>query len=431
MTGTHAPAAGPASTGPASADAHDAARRALARCDELATVTAVPGRTDRFYLTPEHARANTLVAGWMREAGLRTAQDAAGNVWGRTGTPDVPLLVLGSHLDTVPDAGRYDGPLGVVVAVEVARRLAPRAAELPFEIGVVGFGDEEGARFGATLLGSRAVAGTWDPAWFDLPDAAGTTMREAFVAFGLDPAAVGDAALDPGTTVGYLEAHIEQGVRLEDADRPLGVVSSIAAARRFEMAVLGEARHAGGTPYDRRRDAALGASHAVLEIERIARAAGAIATVGRLQAYPGGVNVIPGRVELSLDLRAETDALRDHVWDLIHDVLLARCVRLGLRLVVEETHRAPAVPCAPGPSAAVARAVTSVAGDVAPLTLFSPAGHDAMSMAALTDVGMLFVRCGDGVSHHPDESVREDDVALAVDALEQAVLELAGLAGTA
>jgi allantoate deiminase len=404
-----------------------AAGVALARCDELAALSARPGRIDRFHLTPEHAAANALVSTWLNSAGMAPWQDAAGNVCGRLegASLGLPAVVLGSHLDTVPDAGRYDGPLGVVVALAMAARLRGRAAQLPFALELVGFADEEGARFGTALTGSHAFAGTWDDALLDLADADGITMRAAFEAFGLDPARISDAARPPGSILGYLEAHIEQGVRLEEAGRPLGVVRSIAGARRFHLGVLGEARHAGGTPYDRRRDALVGASHAVLDVARLAAEAGCIATVGQLAAYPGAFNVVPGRVEMSLDLRAERDEDRDRLWDGIRDAILARCIRLGLRLVVEEVHTAPAEECAPALRESLARGVRAAAGaSEEPLELLSWAGHDAMAVARIAPVGMLFVRCTDGISHHPGEHVTAPDVALAIDALEAAVLDL-------
>ncbi|MEV7428201.1 allantoate amidohydrolase [Nocardioides sp. NPDC092400] len=407
------------------------AERALARCDELAALSSRPDAVERLHLTTEHARANALVAGWMEAAGLRAWQDAAGNQCGRREgpVPGMPALLLGSHLDTVPDAGRYDGPLGVVMALEVAARL--RGRELPFALEVVGFGDEEGARFGTALLGSRALAGTWDPAWWDLVDRDGTTLRQAFHDFGLDPARVGEAGRRPEELVGYLEAHIEQGPHLEAANASLGYVTTIAGARRFALTVLGEARHAGGTPYSRRRDALVGASEVVTAVERLARATGdhgCIATVGRLEVSPGAVNVVPGRADLTLDLRAATDAERDAMWEVVRAEAEAICTARGLSLHVVETHAAPAAPCAPWLQRAVVAGIATT-GDTDPLGLWSRAGHDAMAVAAVTGVGMLFLRCSDGISHHPDEDVRSVDVARGIDALEQAVLAVAAAVG--
>ncbi|QTE28236.1 allantoate amidohydrolase [Pengzhenrongella sicca] len=395
----------------------------LARADELATYSASATGIERTYLSPEHAQVNAVAGSWMREAGLRAWQDAAGNQCGRMegDAPDLPALLLGSHLDTVPGAGRYDGVLGVLVAIAVAGRLTPGV--LPFAVEVVAFGDEEGTRFGTTLLGSRALAGAWDDAWLDLVDARGTSLHEAAYTFGLDPAGMGDAGRDEGSLVGYLEAHIEQGPRLEDAGRALGVVTSIAAARRLLITLTGEARHC-ATPWHLRRDALLGASEAVLAIERIAREQGSPATVGHLAVRPDAVNVIPGVAEFSLDLRDVTAQGRDATWALVRAELDRIAAARGLTVAVAETHEAPAVRCAPELQDLL-RAGIRATGDPEPLELFSVAGHDAMAVAALTDVAMLFVRCAGGISHHADESVTEADVAAAIDALHAAVLALA------
>jgi allantoate deiminase len=396
----------------------------LTRADELAAISSRADALERVHLSPEHARANALLAEWMTAAGLSTWQDAAGNQWGRLEgtTPGLPALILGSHIDTVPDAGRYDGMLGVLLAIQVASRIDE--GELPFAVELVAFSDEEGTRFGTALLGSRAVAGAWDDSWFDRVDADGITVREAFETFGLDPRRVRDAARREDDVIGYLEAHIEQGPYLEDADLALGVVSSIAAAKRYRITVDGHAGHAGATPYDRRRDALVGAAEAVVGIERIARAGATIATVGRIEAFPGGVNVIPGRVEFTLDLRAETDDERDDAWRLIAELLteITDRRRLNYRAIVD--YRADAVTCAPSLSDAVAEGIAAVQPG-APISLWSKAGHDGMAIADLTEIGMLFVRCAGGVSHHPDEAVRADDVRAALLAYEIAVRSLA------
>ena len=375
------------------------------------------------HLSPEHRAANDLVAEWMREAGLSTWQDAAGNQCGRLegAEPGLPALLIGSHIDTVPDAGRYDGMLGVLLAIQVAARIRDAGIRLPFALEVVAFSDEEGTRFGMALLGSRALAGTWDDAWWSLHDTDGITLAEAFQDFGLDPARLPGAFRRPENYVGYLETHIEQGPILDDADRRLAVVTSIAGARRYSIEVTGKAGHAGGTPYDRRRDALVGASELVVEIERISKRRGVIGTVGKLQAFPGGVNVIPGRVELSLDLRAEFDDERDAALDEIWATAEELCARRGLTLATTEIYRADAVPCDPRLMQAIGAGIRAT-GDDAPLAFWSRAGHDGMAVVALTPIAMLFLRCRGGVSHHPDEHVRTSDVAAALDAFEAAVL---------
>ncbi|KTS05632.1 allantoate amidohydrolase [Microbacterium testaceum] len=406
-----------------------AARRVMGRCEELARVSSMTDGIERVYLSPEHARVNRLAAEWMRELGMSTRQDAAGNQVGRlapAGDRDAPALLMGSHLDTVPDAGRFDGIVGVLMALEVVRLLrrvddeGMASSPFPFALEVIAFSDEEGTRFGKALLGSSAVAGQWDPAWWDLTDADGSTLREAFREFGLDPGRIGEAARRPDQLVGYLEAHIEQGPELDRAGLSLAAVSSIASARRFQLVVEGEARHAGGTPYDMRRDALLGASEAALAVERICRAEHHIVgTVGQLEAFPGAVNVVPGEAVFSLDLRGEFDETRDHTWDRISAELDAIMGRRGLRWRSREVHSAPAVFCEP----LLQDVVRAGIGGEAP-TLFSRAGHDAMAIGAITGVGMLFLRNPDGISHHPDEAVSSADVAAGIRALAEAVLGL-------
>lgn len=428
-----------------------AGRRAYDRCDELAAITAVPGGIHRFHLTQQHRMANALAGQWMRAAGLTTRIDAAGNLVGRIEgrTPGLPAVLLGSHLDTVPDAGRYDGPLGVMIAIETAALLREVMPLMPCALEVYGFSDEEGTRFGTALLGSKPVAGEWRSEWLDQTDARGVTLRQAYRDFGLDPARVADAARRPDEVVGYLEAHIEQGPLLEAMGRPLGVVTSIAGARRFALTITGEARHSGGTPYERRRDALVGASLAVLAVEGIAKRRDIIGTVGAMRAFPGAVNVVPGRAEFTLDLRAETDGQRDAGWTEILVAITSLCEQRRLRFDWVEEHRARAVRCAPRLADAVASAVAAatraeaartapegvrvdgVGGDGFPAEpargaaevprLYSRAGHDAMVIADIADIGMLFVRCEDGISHAPTEAVTVDDVRLAVEAFTAAV----------
>ncbi|WP_375388221.1 allantoate amidohydrolase [uncultured Amnibacterium sp.] len=401
------------------------AARALARCEALAGLTSMAGGLERVSLSPEHRAANAMVGDWMREAGLTVWQDAAGNVCGRLeGERDgLPALVLGSHLDTVTDAGRYDGMLGVLLAIEVADRL--EAGTLPFALELIGFTDEEGTRFGNALFGSRAFAGKVGEAWLATPDRKGVTVRQAMTEFGLDSDRIGDAARRPEDLVGYLETHIEQGPHLLDADRALGVVTSIAGARRFALQVTGRAGHAGGTPYARRRDALVAAAEIVVAIERISIETRTIGTVGRIRAFPGGVNVVPGAARFSLDLRAETDAARDAAFDRIDAFAREVCERRGVAWRHDEFYRADTTTCDPALVAAVEAGVRAT-GDGDPMRIWSRAGHDGMAVADVTGVAMLFLRCGnDGISHHPDETVTEADTAAALDAFEATVQAVA------
>ncbi|MCW2787484.1 MAG: hydantoinase [Marmoricola sp.] len=401
------------------------ATEVLERCGILDRYSAQSTCLERVYLSPQHAAANAAVADWMVRAGMRTWVDAAGNQYGRIEgrEPGLPALLLGSHLDTVPDAGSYDGMLGVVMAIAVVERLGPRIADFPFAIEVVGFSDEEGTRFGKALLGSCAASGTWDEDWWELRDKNGISLHKAFAEFGLDPRRVGEAARRPEELVGYLEAHIEQGPYLEAADASLGYVTTIAGARRFRLSVVGEARHAGGTPYSRRRDALVGAAEAITTIERLGKASDCIATVGRIEVTPGAVNVIPGRADFSLDLRAESDEARDGMWQAMFAAIEDRCRTRGLELRVVETHRAPSMPCASWLTEAVIDGIRTT-GDAQPIGMWSRAGHDGMAIGAVTDIAMLFLRCFDGISHHPDEGVREQDVAVGLAAYEHAVLTI-------
>ena len=403
------------------------AARALDRCETLAGITSMRGGIERVHLSPEHRSANALAGEWMREAGLAVRQDAAGNICGRLegAEPGLPALVLGSHLDTVTGAGRYDGMLGVLLAIEVADRLAQRDEPLPFALEVVGFTDEEGTRFGNALFGSRAFAGRVGDAWLATPDRKGVTVRQAMTEFGLEPDRIGDAARRPEDLVGYLETHIEQGPHLLDAGKALGVVTSIAGARRFALLVTGRAGHAGGTPYARRRDAVIVAAEIVIEIERIAIETRTIGTVGRIRAFPGGVNVVPGVCRFSLDLRAETDEARDAAFDRIDAFAREACERRGVAWSWDEFYRADTTTCDPALVAAIEQGVRST-GDTDPYRIWSRAGHDGMAVTDVTGVAMLFLRCGnDGISHHPDETVTAEDTATALEAFEAAVLAVA------
>ena len=402
-----------------------AARRIMARCDALAELSDLATGIRRVYLSAQHRLANERVGAWMREAGMAVRQDAAGSICGRYAgsVEDAPALVVGSHLDTVPNAGRYDGILGVLLGIAAVEALNGQARRLPFPVEVVGFGEEEGVRFGTTLITSRAFAGAWDANWLTLRDAADVDLAAAMKGFGLPPEAIADASRAANPPFAYLEPHIEQGPVLEDHNLPLGVVNAIVGCRRFLARVDGAAGHAGTMPMRLRRDALAGAAEAVTRLEALARRRDAVATVGQLDCRPGAVNVVPGMVEFSVDVRAGDDARRDALVAEFEAELTGLCAARNLVLSWRETHNASAAQCAPWLQAAFSDVLRELGTE--PLSLDSGAGHDAMAVAELCDVGMLFIRCADGVSHHPAESVTAADVAWALAALQRTLEHIA------
>ncbi|HBV39416.1 MAG TPA: allantoate amidohydrolase [Erwinia sp.] len=414
------------------AAAQQAAARVMARCDRLAAISETPDALTRVYLSPEHLQANRLVGDWMAEAGMRVWQDSVGNICGRYEgqQPDAPALLLGSHLDTVRNAGRYDGMLGVVTAIEAVRALHQQNLRLPLAVEIVGFGDEEGTRFGITLLGSRGLTGSWPESWVSHPDGNSITVAQAMADVGLDAQAIGEAAREVKDIVAYLELHIEQGPCLEQEDLALGVVTAINGARRLNCRFTGEAGHAGTVPMTHRKDALAAAAEWMVFIEQAAPKHGPqlVATVGTLQCQPGAVNVIPGEVALSLDVRGPEDrALAELLSELLTQAE-AIALRRGLSFSAETYYQIPATRCDTKLQAVLSQAVTAVQGRS--LSLPSGAGHGAIAMAERWPVGMLFVRCDRGISHHPAESVRTEDVAKAVRAWTTAVSEIAMSAGS-
>lgn len=388
----------------------------MRRCDILATCSDEPDRLTRPFATDAMKRAHEHVSRWMSEAGMTVRHDNVGNLRGRyEGTGDATLL-LGSHLDSVRDAGKYDGPLGVLVAISAVQRLRDKKAKLPFAIEVVAFADEEGLRFASTYLGSRAFAGTFETADLDRADASGITMREAIRGFGGDPARIGDDRWVGGRLLGYCEVHIEQGPVLEARGLPVGVVSAITGQNRYTLTFGGVAGHAGTVPMAQRRDALAAAAEFVLAVESEARARpGLVATVGQLQVQPGAVNVIPGQVDLSLDVRHADDVTRAGAAEQILERANGIAGRRNVAVAVELISENPAAPCAPRLVALLSQAVEGLGHQVVQLP--SGAGHDGVAMSKLTDFAMLFVRCEGGVSHNPAESVTAEDVGVAIDVL--------------
>jgi allantoate deiminase len=380
----------------------------LARADELGAISEEPDRLVRRFGTSALARAADRVAGWMEKGGLTVRRDAVGNVIGRT-AGDAPPFVLGSHLDTVPNAGRYDGPLGILVALAAVERLSAGGAEPPLPLEVVAFADEEGTRFGTSYLGSSAYTGGFEREWLGLVDNDGITLG------GLVAAAVESPAPQ---LAGYLEVHIEQGPVLERENLPVGVVSAIAGQTRPRVVVTGAAGHAGTLPMNARRDALAAAAEIVLAVERIGRDTdGLVATVGAMELSPNVGNVVPGEARLLLDVRHADDEARARA----ADAMRAEAERIASARDVEVTwtlrYDTPAVELSPELRRQRVRAGGGAGHPV--WTLVSGAGHDAVMLSRVCPAAMLFVRCAGGISHDPRESVEEADVAAAIDVVER------------
>jgi allantoate deiminase len=387
----------------------------MERCDVLGACSEEPDRLTRPFASAAMRQAHEHVTSWMRKAGMAVSKDNVGNLRGRYegGADADTTLLVGSHLDSVPDAGRYDGPLGVMVALAAVQRLHDSRSRLPYAIEVVGFADEEGLRYGTTYLGSRALAGVFDVADLKRADVDGVTMAEAIRAFGGDPTRLADDRWAGGKLLGYIEVHIEQGPVLESLGLPVGVVSAIAGQSRFEITFIGQAGHAGTVPMDRRRDALVAASTVVVGVETLALTDDQmVATVGKLYVEPGAANVIPGRASFTLDVRHPSDVNRSKACEAMLALARETAEHRKLTVEVRPVSERASVACSPRMIARLRQAIGDRAVDIP-----SGAGHDAVYMSELTDVAMLFVRCKGGVSHNPAESVTEADVAEAIDVL--------------
>ena len=399
--------------------------RAEAMLEELAAISEDPDRLTRRFLTAEHKRAAHLVGQWMAEAGMAVGEDQLATVRGhyaRSGGPDganrVPRLLIGSHIDTVINAGKYDGMFGVVAGILAVEHFRDADKRFDFAVDVLAFGDEEGSRFPTVLSSSAALAGNFEQRWLAGTDADGVALATAMRDYGLDPGATGGAALTPEEALAYVEVHIEQGPVLEHQGAPLGIVTSIAGQFRTRVAVRGMAGHAGTVPMTLRRDALVAASEMVVAAEAIAKAhpeAAMVATVGTLKVMPGAANVVPDGVDFVLDLRAASDAPR-------HAALatfVARCEEIaaarGCTVGFDTYHDCPTASCAPWLQEGLAASLNRL--DLPAPRLVSGAGHDGQSMSRLTDFAMLFVRCRDGISHNPLEFASTADMGLAVAAL--------------
>lgn len=403
------------------------AERIMPRIEQLATFSESAEGLTRQFASAEHRQANDLVANWMTDAGMQVHEDAIGNIIGRyvpqnTGA-SAPAIVLGSHLDTVINAGRFDGMLGVVSALAVVETLVQSQLLLPYAIEVIGFADEEGVRYQSTYLGSRAITGDLNDAVLGRKDKNDILFTDALEAFGKCAKDLPTAKRQPEEIRAYVELHIEQGPVLEQKNVPVGVVTAIAGANRMVVRLTGLAGHAGTVPMHLRRDALAAAALCIHEVERACSGRDdLVGTVGSIEALPGAGNVIPGEVKFTVDVRAAQDCVRHDTVEHIIVKMQALCERRKIELNIDHVHEAASVNCDHKIAEHMSAAITGLDHPV--VRLPSGAGHDAAAMAKLSPVGMLFVRCKGGVSHHPDESVSTSDAISGANALLGTVLRL-------
>jgi allantoate deiminase len=395
-----------------------AAKKIMQRIETLAKISDVPGKTTRTFASPAMHRANKLVAKWVREAGMKTRVDPIGNLIGHydSAKPGAKILLLGSHLDTVRNAGKFDGPLGVILAIACVENLHRQKIRLPFAIEVVGFADEEGVRYQSAYLGSKVLAGCFDEKDLRRKDDTGISMHNAIKNFGGNPSKLKSARLNPKQLIGYVEAHIEQGPVLEKKKLAVGIVTVIAGQTRARVSFIGRAGHAGTTPMNLRKDALCAAAEFILVVENLARKTlGLVATVGEISVKAGASNVIPGDVRLTLDIRHEDDSARKSAHSALKQIAFRIARRRKLQLDGEVVHETAAVNCSENLSRLLGKSVKRRQKKI--VRLSSGAGHDAAVMAKITPAAMLFIRCKNGISHHPDESVKVQDVQIAFDVM--------------
>ena len=404
----------------------DLGLRAAALLAELAHASEDGPGVTRLPFTPQHRQALDLLTAAMQETGLSVRLDAAGTLIGRQEgqTPDAPVLLIGSHQDSVREGGAFDGIMGVVLAIVALAGLREHGIALPFAVEVLAFADEEGVRFPTALVGPRALAGTVDPAVLDMADADGITLRDAMQRFGLAPDTISRLHRDPASVMGYIEVHIEQGPVLEAADQALGVVTAICGIERHQIMVMGETGHAGTLPMEGRRDALLGAAALVTEVNRLARSGEDLrGTVGALTVVPNVVNAVPRAVQMTAELRAPRDDMREAAGQALHRFAAELAQSTGLTIDIRRSYHQPAQPCDAHLTAVLQHAVRATGGRG--MTLPSGATHDASAMADLCPMAMLFVRCARGISHSPAEYASPEDMGAAIAALGATLRRLA------
>lgn len=372
----------------------------------------------RLCASQEHEEANQKLHDWMTISGMEVRMDNAANLIGRypSANPDAKTLIFGSHQDTVPNGGKYDGILGVILPIALVNYFHNNQLEFPFHIDVIAFSDEEGTRFQSTLLGSKAISGIFDPAMLTAEDANGVSMRDALVSFGCNPDLISEDAYEKENVLGFVELHIEQGPQLEQANLPVGVVTAMTGIERHTLSIIGKASHAGTVPMDLRQDALVGAAQVIHMFDQLCkREEDLVGVVGKIANYPNGVNVIPQQTDITIELRSPNDASRVKAREEMLADIDSLMNQYNLAYRHEQTYEQSAVTCADSLSSVLSNAV-SLSG-ITPKHLYSGAGHDGLAVSKLTDIAMLFMRCTDGISHHPDEAILQQDLVAAVEVL--------------
>ncbi|MFV8461355.1 M20 family metallo-hydrolase [Vibrio campbellii] len=372
----------------------------------------------RLCASKEHEEANRKLHDWMTMSDMEVRMDNAANLIGRypSTNPDAKTLIFGSHQDTVPNGGKYDGILGVILPIALVNYFNNNQLEFPFHIDVIAFSDEEGTRFQSTLLGSKAISGIFDPAMLTAEDANGVSMRDALVSFGCNPDLISEDAYEKENVLGFVELHIEQGPQLEQANLPVGVVTAMTGIERHTLSIIGKASHAGTVPMNLRQDALVGAAQVIHMFDQLCkREEDLVGVVGKIANYPNGVNVIPQQTDVTIELRSPNDASRVKAREEMLADIDSLMTQYNLAYRHEQTYEQSAVTCADSLSSVLSNAV-SLSG-ITPKHLYSGAGHDGLAVSKLTDIAMLFMRCTDGISHHPDEAILQQDLVAAVEVL--------------
>ncbi len=397
------------------------AERIMQRIEELAAISEDVEGVTRTFGTPAFLAGRDLVQSWLRAAGLAPRTDAIGNLRGRlaSANPAAKTFVLASHIDTVVNAGKFDGPLGVLMGLDLLESLQAQKAALPFHVELIAFSDEEGVRFHTTYLGSKVVAGSFDPAWLARPDANGITLAQAMETMGADASQLAADAIPAADWLGYFELHIEQGPVLWERNIPVALVTAIAGQRRVELVFRGMAGHAGTVPMPMRQDALCAAAEFVLLAEQFAQAHGhgLVATVGKLAVSQAASNVIPGEVTCSLDLRSPDEAQLVAAHDLLRAQATDLATRRSISLDWNIIQQTAPVACDNSLNKLLAQAIAGSNHEV--LALVSGAGHDAVPISAVAPATMLFIRCYKGISHNPLENVELADLAAAIEVAER------------